>query len=225
MGLECRPPGLSAQAAGRADPGWTRLSDLTLSSTRCALSRKMWPGSFPRECSRILLSPPFFHSRRCTCQPAPTSPLRVTKDVPTRTRLHWFQRATSPSPRLLHILSHARAHTFTRHTRALMPYDTRVPHMRTHGTLAYMSQSAHLCVYTHIMHTYACAHTTRAGGHHTDAHAHTCTGHKHAHTHTRVHTHALPCTGDPAGPCQLDPLAESTLPLVAIASREVRVGL
>lgn len=133
VGLECRPPGLSAKAAGRADPGCTRLSGLTLSSTRRSLGRKMWPGSFPRECSRILLSPPFFHSRRCTCQPAPTSPLRVTKDVPAQTRLHWFQRATSPSPPV----SFTYCHT----------------HVRTHSH----ATRVHLCHTIHVCRT--CGHT------------------------------------------------------------------
>lgn len=70
-----------------------------------------------------------------------------------------------------------------------------------------------------------CVHTPPGQADIIQMHTHTHAQATSMHTHTRVHTHALPCTGDPAGPCQLDPLAESTLPLVAIASREVPVGL
>lgn len=120
VGLECRPPGLSAKAAVWADPGWKRVRGLTLSSTRCSLSRSwnMWPTSFPRERSRAAF-PSLLRSRRCAFQPAPTSPLQVTKDVPARTHASTLVSegdisllSLSPS----HTVTHTCTHIHTPHT-------------------------------------------------------------------------------------------------------------
>lgn len=162
------------------------VAGLTLHCSCCSLSRswKVWPSSFPQECSGSLPSPPFFFSGLWAFQSAPTAHPHLTKR-PQKTRLNAGPQGVVPLPLPhTHSLTRVYACAHTTHVCTHAPQNAHV--LATHA-------NHHTWAHTYYkMHTYthACIPTCM----HTHMHAHVCARTHYTHHKGRQTSHRCPCT-------------------------------